>query len=185
MSAGLAPSRVFAHGFIKRQGREDEQIGGQCRRPDRAGLRVRCRSGALFPVARDPLRAGRQLSSEGASPPHQIPTWPTSWATWRSVSLSMVAKNLDGMVPAPETYAGADDELLALADGLLERCVLRSIRRAIRWTGSDLADAGAAETGTSPRPSRGCCLKSPAPEDQARQTVLYATRWRSCGSRHC
>jgi methionyl-tRNA synthetase len=36
-------------------------------------------------------------------------------------SLSMVAKNLDGVVPEPVAPTGDDEELLALADGLLEK----------------------------------------------------------------
>jgi methionyl-tRNA synthetase len=36
-------------------------------------------------------------------------------------SLSMVAKNLDGIVPAPGGLSTEDNELLAIADGLLER----------------------------------------------------------------
>src|SRR5436305_7798977 len=36
-------------------------------------------------------------------------------------SLSMVAKNLDGVVPEPGELTAADAELLARADGLLER----------------------------------------------------------------
>ncbi|MGH3554585.1 MAG: methionine--tRNA ligase, partial [Mycobacterium sp.] len=36
-------------------------------------------------------------------------------------SLSMVAKNLDGIVPTPGEFSAEDAELLAIADGLLER----------------------------------------------------------------
>ena len=36
-------------------------------------------------------------------------------------SLSMVAKNLDGIVPEPGEFTADDQELLAAADGLLER----------------------------------------------------------------
>jgi methionyl-tRNA synthetase len=36
-------------------------------------------------------------------------------------SLSMVAKNLGGVVPTPGDFSAEDSELLALADGLLER----------------------------------------------------------------
>jgi methionyl-tRNA synthetase len=36
-------------------------------------------------------------------------------------SLSMVAKNLDGVVPTPGEFTAEDTQLLAIADGLLER----------------------------------------------------------------
>ena len=36
-------------------------------------------------------------------------------------SLSMVAKNLDGIVPTPGDFTADDTELLAAADGLLDR----------------------------------------------------------------
>ena len=68
----------------QRQGREDEQVGRQRRRPHRARRRVRrstrcatsccarCRSARTAATA-------RRRSSAGSTP-----IWPTNWATWRS-----------------------------------------------------------------------------------------------------
>ena len=68
-------NRAAAKGFRARVSaqprREDEQVGGQHRRPGGPGRYVRCGSGALLPVARGAVRPGRQLQRRGDHHPDQ------------------------------------------------------------------------------------------------------------------
>ena len=72
MSAGIAlPKRVFSHGFVLSEGREDVEVDRQRRRSLRSRARLRARSGALFLPARGQLRPRRQLQPRGDRQPHQ------------------------------------------------------------------------------------------------------------------
>ena len=91
-------------------------------------------------------------------------------------SLSMVAKNLDGIVPEPAEFSTDDAELLIAADALLQRvrghydaCAMHLALEAI-W--SVLGAANKYFSAQEPWVLR----KSNSPEDAARfRTVLYTT----------
>jgi methionyl-tRNA synthetase len=91
-------------------------------------------------------------------------------------SLSMVAKNLDGVVPDPGKLTAADDELLAAADGLLERVRAnfdaQAMHLALEAIWLMLGEANKYFSAQQPWVLR----KSESEADQARfRTVLYTT----------
>jgi methionyl-tRNA synthetase len=91
-------------------------------------------------------------------------------------SLSMVAKNLDGTVPEPGEFTAADTELLATADGLLERVRAsfdgQAMHLACEAIWLMLGDANKYFSAQEPWVLR----KRESEADQARfRTVLYVT----------
>ena len=72
MSAGIdLPRTGFRARLPAQQGREDEQVGRQHRRPEHPDRHVRRGPGALFPAARGPIRPGRQLQRRRDHHPDQ------------------------------------------------------------------------------------------------------------------
>ena len=55
------------------------------------------------------------------SSPGSMPTWPTSWATWPSVRCPWSTRTSTAIVPTPGEFSAEDLELLAIADGLMEK----------------------------------------------------------------
>ena len=116
-------NRVAAKGFRARlplrQGREDEQVGGQRRRPDR----TRRRSSALDQVRYFLLREvpfGQDGSySEDAIITRINADLANELGNLAQRSLSMVTKNLDGDVPQPGEFTDDDRALLAAPTELL------------------------------------------------------------------
>ena len=90
-------------------------------------------------------------------------------------SLSMVAKNLDGIVPEPAEFSADDTELLDAADGLLERCA-RSLRRVCHAScaGSDLVGARRGQQVLLRAGAVGAAKGPPMRRERFR-TVLYTT----------
>ncbi len=91
-------------------------------------------------------------------------------------SLSMIAKNLDGVVPTPGEFTADDTELLAVADGLLERVRAefdnQAMHLALEAIWLMLGAANRYFSAQEPWVLR----KSDADADQARfATVLYTT----------
>jgi len=91
-------------------------------------------------------------------------------------SLSMVAKNLGGVVPEPGEFSSADGELLAVADGLLERVRAsfdsQAMHVALEAIWLMLGEANKYFSAQQPWVLR----KSESAGDQARfRTVLYTT----------
>jgi methionyl-tRNA synthetase len=91
-------------------------------------------------------------------------------------SLSMVAKNLDGIVPAPAEFTADDKALLEAADGLLDRVrghyEATAMHLALEAIWSVLGAANKYFSAQEPWVLR----KSDLPEDAARfRTVLYTT----------
>ncbi|WP_319454593.1 MULTISPECIES: methionine--tRNA ligase [unclassified Mycobacterium] len=121
MSAGIAlPERVFVHGFLLNRGEKMSKSVGNVVDPialvDAFGLdQVRYFLLREVPFGQDGSygedaiigRINSDLANE--------------FGNLAQRSLSMVNKNLDGVVPAPGEFTDDDRELLALADGLLPK----------------------------------------------------------------
>lgn len=121
MSAGIElPRRVFAHGFLLNSGEKMSKSVGNVIDPvsfvDTYGVdQVR------FFLLRE-ISFGQDGSiSDEAIIGRINADLANELGNLAQRSLSMVAKNLGGVVPEPADRTGGDDELLALADGLLER----------------------------------------------------------------
>ena len=121
MSAGIElPRRVFAHGFLLNSGEKMSKSVGNVVDPvalvDTFGLdQVR-----YFLMREVPFGQDGSYSEEAIIT--RINTdLANELGNLAQRSLSMVAKNLGGVVPEPGEFSSADAELLATADGLLER----------------------------------------------------------------
>jgi methionyl-tRNA synthetase len=121
MSAGIdLPRRVFAHGFLLNRGEKMSKSVGNVVDPvtlvDTFGLdQLR-----YFLLREVPF--GQDGSySEDAIITRINTDLANELGNLAQRSLSMVAKNLDGIVPTPGAFTTDDTELLAVADGLLER----------------------------------------------------------------
>src|SRR3984957_2578134 len=121
MSAGIElPRRVFAHGFLLNRGEKMSKSVGNIVDPntlvDRFGLdQVR-----YFLLREVPF--GQDGSySEDAIITRINADLANELGNLAQRSLSMVAKNLGGVVPTPGEFTADDSELLDIADGLLER----------------------------------------------------------------
>ncbi|HXO81655.1 MAG TPA: methionine--tRNA ligase [Mycobacterium sp.] len=121
MSAGIElPRRVFAHGFLLNRGEKMSKSVGNIVDPntliDTFGLdQVR-----YFLLREVPF--GQDGSySEDAIITRINTDLANELGNLAQRSLSMVAKNLDGVVPTPGEFTAEDTELLTIADGLLER----------------------------------------------------------------
>src|SRR6201986_19593 len=121
MSAGIdLPRRVFAHGFLLNRGEKMSKSVGNIVDPntliDTFGLdQVRYFLLREVPFGQDGsysedaiiTRINTDLANELGNLAQRL--------------LSMLAKNLDGVVPTPGEFTAEDTELLTIADGLLER----------------------------------------------------------------
>jgi methionyl-tRNA synthetase len=121
MSAGIdLPRRVFAHGFLLNRGEKMSKSVGNIVDPltlvDTFGLdQVR-----YFLLREVPF--GQDGSySEDAIITRINTDLANELGNLAQRSLSMVAKNLDGIVPTPGEFTADDTDLLAIADGLLDR----------------------------------------------------------------
>src|SRR5271165_5787152 len=121
MSAGIElPRRVFAHGFILNSGEKMSKSVGNVIDPvalvDEFGVdQVRYFFLREVPFGQD------GSYSEAAIIARTNADLANVLGNLAQRSLSMVAKNLDGVVPTPGEFTTDDTELLAVADGLLER----------------------------------------------------------------
>jgi methionyl-tRNA synthetase len=121
MSAGIElPRRVFAHGFLLNRGEKMSKSVGNVVDPitlvDTFGLdQVR-----YFLLREVPFGQDGSYSQEAIIT--RINTdLANEFGNLAQRSLSMVAKNLDGIVPTPGEFTIDDAELLAAADALLEQ----------------------------------------------------------------
>jgi methionyl-tRNA synthetase len=121
MSAGIElPRRVFAHGFINVKGEKMSKSVGNVIDPialiDQFGV-----DAVRYFLLRE-IPFGQDGSYSEESIITRINTdLANELGNLAQRSLSMVAKNLDGVVPEPVALDDDDNELLAVADGLLER----------------------------------------------------------------
>ncbi|MCW2688347.1 MAG: methionyl-tRNA synthetase [Mycobacterium sp.] len=121
MSAGIElPRRVFAHGFLYNRGEKMSKSVGNVVDPvalvDTFGVdQLR-----YFLLREVPF--GQDGSySEDAIITRINTDLANELGNLAQRSLSMVAKNLDGVVPTPADFSAEDIDLLAIADGLLDR----------------------------------------------------------------
>ena len=121
MSAGIdLPRKVFAHGFLLNRGEKMSKSVGNIVDPltlvDTFGLdQVR-----YFLLREVPF--GQDGSySEDAIVTRINTDLANELGNLAQRSLSMVAKNLDGIVPTPGGFTAEDSELLTIADGLLDK----------------------------------------------------------------
>ncbi|HEU0190983.1 MAG TPA: methionine--tRNA ligase [Mycobacterium sp.] len=122
MSAGLElPRRVFAHGFLLNRGEKMSKSVGNVIDPVALVEKFGVEQVRYFLLREIPFGQDGSYSDEA-----MITRVNTDLANelgnLAQRSLSMVAKNLGGVMPGPDgAMTGDDEELLALADGLLER----------------------------------------------------------------
>jgi methionyl-tRNA synthetase len=176
MSAGIElPRRVFAHGFLLNKGEKMSKSVGNIVDPvtlvDTFGLdQVR-----YFLLREVPF--GQDGSySEDAIITRINTDLANELGNLAQRSLSMVAKNLDGVVPQPAEFTAADNELLKTADGLLERVRAsfdeQAMHLALETIWLMLGEANKYFSAEQPWALR----KSESEADQARfRTVLYIT----------
>lgn len=176
MSAGIElPKRVFVHGFLLNKGEKMSKSIGNVIDPvnlvDTFGLdQVRYFLLREVPFGQDGSyneeaiigRVNADLANELGNLAQR--------------SLSMVAKNLDGVVPDPGEFTDDDTALLAAADDLLEQVRAHydvpAMHLALEAIWSVLGAANRYFSAQEPWVLR----KSDAPADQARfRTVLYTT----------
>jgi methionyl-tRNA synthetase len=176
MSAGIElPRRVFAHGFLLNRGEKMSKSVGNVVDPitlvDTFGLdQVR-----YFLLREVPFGQDGSYSQEAIIT--RINTdLANELGNLAQRSLSMVAKNLDGIVPTPGEFTTDDAQLLAAADTLLERVRaefdLQAMHLALEAIWLMLGAANRYFSAQRPWVLR----KSDVEADQARfATVLYTT----------
>lgn len=121
MSAGIElPRRVFAHGFLLNRGEKMSKSVGNIVDPDALVDTFGVDQLRYFLLREVPF--GQDGSySEDAIITRTNTDLANELGNLAQRSLSMVAKNLDGIVPAPGAFTAEDTELLDVADGLLDR----------------------------------------------------------------
>jgi methionyl-tRNA synthetase len=121
MSAGIElPRRVFAHGHLLNRGEKMSKSVGNVVGPDALIDEFGVDQVRYFLLREVPFGQDGSYSEEAiigrinADLANEL-------GNLAQRSLSMVAKNLDGVVPEPAALSDDDRELLSAADGLLER----------------------------------------------------------------
>lgn len=176
MSAGIElPRRVFAHGFLHHRGEKMSKSVGNVVDPVALAETFGVDQVRYFLLREVPFGQDGNYTEEAIIT--RINTdLANELGNLAQRSLSMVAKNLDGVVPEPGEFSVADTELLRTADGLLER-VRTSFDEQAMHVGLEaiwlmLGDANKYFSAQQPWVLR----KSESEEDQARfRTVLYTT----------
>jgi methionyl-tRNA synthetase len=176
MSAGIElPRRVFAHGFLHNRGEKMSKSVGNIVDPVALVETFGVDQVRYFLLREVPFGQDGSYSDEAII--NRINTdLANELGNLAQRSLSMVAKNLGGMVPEPGEFSAADAELLATADGLLERVRAhfdgQAMHLALEAIWLMLGDANKYFSAAEPWVLR----KSEAESDQARfRTVLYTT----------
>lgn len=121
MSAGLPlPRRVFAHGFLYNRGEKMSKSVGNVVDPVSLVNSFGVDQVRYFLLREVPFGQDGSYSEDGII--SRINTdLANELGNLAQRSLSMVGKNLGGVVPAPGAFSAADTELLEAADGLLTR----------------------------------------------------------------
>lgn len=121
MSAGIElPRRVFAHGFLHNRGEKMSKSVGNTIDPVALTETFGVDQVRYFLLREVPFGQDGSYSEEAII--NRINTdLANELGNLAQRSLSMVAKNLGAVVPEPGEFIAVDTELLAAADGLLER----------------------------------------------------------------
>ncbi len=176
MSAGIdLPRRVFAHGFLHNRGEKMSKSVGNIVDPvalvDTFGVdQVRYFLLREIPFGQDGSYSDESIITRINS------DLANELGNLAQRSLSMVAKNLGAVVPEPGEFIDADIELLATADGLLDRVRVyfdsQAMHLALESIWLMLGDANKYFSAQQPWVLR----KSDAEADQDRfRTTLYVT----------
>ncbi|OBF10074.1 methionine--tRNA ligase [Mycobacterium sp. 852002-10029_SCH5224772] len=176
MSAGIElPRRVFAHGFLLNRGEKMSKSVGNVVDPvtliDTFGVdQVR-----YFLLREVPFGQDGSFS-EGAIITRINTDLANELGNLAQRSLSMIAKNLGGVLPEPGEFTAADTDLLTTADGLLERLrasfASQAMHLALEAIWLMLGEANKYFSAQQPWVLR----KSESKADQDRfRTVLYVT----------
>src|SRR6201997_1442698 len=176
MSAGIAlPRRVFAHGFLLNRGEKMSKSVGNIVAPDALVETFGVDQVRYFLLREVPFGQDGSYSEEAIIT--RITTdLANELGNLAQRSLSMVAKNLGGVVPDPGEPTAADSELLATADGLMARVRAnldaQAMHLALEAIWLMLGEANKYFSAQQPWVLR----KSESEADQARfRTVLYTT----------
>lgn len=121
MSAGIElPRRVFAHGFLLNRGEKMSKSVGNVVDPVALIEEFGVDQVRYFLLREVPFGQDGSFSEEAIIT--RINTdLANELGNLAQRTLSMIAKNLGGVLPEPGEFTAADTELLATADGLLER----------------------------------------------------------------
>jgi methionyl-tRNA synthetase len=121
MSAGIdLPRRVFAHGFLHSRGEKMSKSVGNTIDPVTLADAFGVDQLRYFLLREVPFGQDGSYSEEAII--NRINTdLANELGNLAQRSLSMIAKNLDGVMPEPGEFTAADSELLETADALLER----------------------------------------------------------------
>lgn len=176
MSAGIPlPRRVFAHGFLYNRGEKMSKSIGNVVDPVALVKTFGVDQVRYFLLREVPFGQDGSYSEDGIISRINSDL-ANELGNLAQRSLSMVNKNLDGVVPEPGEFSAEDSELLELADGLLSR-----VRAAFNEQAMHLGleaiwlMLGAANRYFSAQ-EPWVLRKSENPEDQVRfRTVLYTT----------
>jgi methionyl-tRNA synthetase len=176
MSAGIElPRRVFAHGFLHNRGEKMSKSVGNTIDPMALVEAFGVDQLRYFLLREVPFGQDGNYSEDAIIT--RINTdLANELGNLAQRSLSMVAKNLDGVVPEPGDFTAADTELLKTADGLLERVRAsfdgQAMHLALEAIWLMLGEANKYFSAQQPWVLR----KSESEADQARfRTVLYTT----------
>ena len=176
MSAGIElPRRVFAHGFLLNRGEKMSKSVGNVIDPVALVETFGVDQVRYFLLREVPFGQDGSYSDEAIIT--RINTdLANELGNLAQRSLSMVAKNLDGIVPEPGEFSTDDTELLATADGLLDRVRAdfdgQAMHLALEAIWLMLGAANKYFSAQQPWVLR----KSESEADQARfRTVLYTT----------
>jgi methionyl-tRNA synthetase len=176
MSAGIElPRKVFAHGFLLNRGEKMSKSVGNIIDPLTLVETFGVDQVRYFLLREIPFGQDGSYSDEAIIT--RINTdLANELGNLAQRSLSMVAKNLGGVVPEPGEFTSADAELLKAADGLLERVRAsfdgQAMHLALEAIWLMLGEANRYFSAQQPWVLR----KSESETDQARfRTVLYTT----------
>jgi methionyl-tRNA synthetase len=176
MSAGIElPRKVFAHGFLHHRGEKMSKSVGNVVDPVALVKTFGVDQVRYFLLREVPFGQDGNYTEEGIIT--RINTdLANELGNLAQRSLSMVAKNLGGVVPEPGEFTAEDTELLATADGLLERVRAsfdeQAMHLALEAVWLMLGDANKYFSAQQPWVLR----KSESERDLARfRTVLYTT----------
>ena len=121
MSAGIElPKKVFAHGFLFNRGEKMSKSVGNVVDPNDLVDTFGVDQVRYFLLREVPFGQDGSYSEDGIIARINADL-ANEFGNLAQRSLSMVAKNLDGVVPAPGDFTPEDLEMLAAADGLLDR----------------------------------------------------------------
>ena len=172
MSAGIAvPRRIFSHGFLFNRGEKMSKSVGNVVDPFALADAYRRRSVALFLPARSAVRAGRQLQPRGDRDRINADL-ANDLGNLAQRSLSMIGKQLGGVLPTPGAFTDNDKAILAAADAMIagarEAMKTQQLHQVLNQVWAVVADANRYFAGEAPW--------ALAKTDPARQgTVLYVT----------